>query len=679
MEPTDSGIMLTVEPGNAGQKPAVIAAYPDNTSFVDRVDLADSIDRERFVDAALKGRDESLRPAFEEALLKLASEFMRDPRRTRADDSRGSAVSMSMESRSAIPRYIAFPEKTLPEPVRSFVREGAMAIGCDPALVALPLLSALAARIGNSRVIELKPGWHEPAVLWTAVAVESGGHKTPAFDLALSEPRRAHERQLAAHLAAESEHETAMVRWEAELAEWKKKRKGDPPPRPQQPPAERFLCTEITIEALVERLQASPRGLLLGRDELAGWFQDFDAYRQGKGSDVAQWLEIHRAGQVTVDRKTGAQKVIFVPRAAVSICGTIQPATLQRVLTPAYFSNGLAARLLVAMPPRRAKRWTEACLSEQALADMRRTFERLGTLECERDENGWPTPKVLTLTPEAKRLWIEFYNDHAEEQLALTGDLAAAWAKLEGYAARFALVIHCAKWAGDSSQHGEPGSIDAASMTEAIELMKWFAWETERVYGALAEAPEQRESRELVELIERKGGRISVRELMKASRIYRGSAAKAEATLNGLVASGLGRWASRPTTDQGGHPTKHFELLKAAKPNPAGDTTPTEGGANGVVVPSPPGEFPAQADGEWWPHDLGFGVKAEVTNAIEEVDLREVQGALPRTLTDFDSSESASDQFESKASSTTLPSGDGTRTPLAPVSAGVVSPGVSRA
>ena len=59
-----------------------------------------------------------------------------------------------------------FPVEVLPEPVRSFVSAGAKAIGCDPSYIALTALVALASAIGNSRSIQLKRGWIEPAILW---------------------------------------------------------------------------------------------------------------------------------------------------------------------------------------------------------------------------------------------------------------------------------------------------------------------------------------------------------------------------------------------------------------------------------------------------------------------------------------------------------------------------------
>ena len=51
-------------------------------------------------------------------------------------------------------------------------------------------------------------------------------------------------------------------------------------------------------------------------------------------------------------------------------------------------------------------------------------------------------PRVLHLSPEAKAEWVKFYDEWADEQHASEGELAAAFSKLEAYAARFAMLHH---------------------------------------------------------------------------------------------------------------------------------------------------------------------------------------------------------------------------------------------
>ena len=62
---------------------------------------------------------------------------------------------------------------------------------------------------------------------------------------------------------------------------------------------------------------------------------------------------MHRAGSVFVDRKSS--EPLNVRRAAVSVIGSVQPEVLRDALRGDNTVNGLAARLLFAMPPREAK------------------------------------------------------------------------------------------------------------------------------------------------------------------------------------------------------------------------------------------------------------------------------------------------------------------------------------
>lgn len=120
--------------------------------------------------------------------------------------------------------YWPFPVHALPEPVRSFVSEGAKTLGCDASFIALPLLAALAAAIGTTRRIQLKRSWTEPAVLWTAVVSDSGTLKSPALDLALRLLKRRQSEALARYEVAVQAYQDQVLTYEAELAEWKKNR-----------------------------------------------------------------------------------------------------------------------------------------------------------------------------------------------------------------------------------------------------------------------------------------------------------------------------------------------------------------------------------------------------------------------------------------------------------------------
>ncbi len=151
-----------------------------------------------------------------------------------------------------------------------------------------------------------------------------------------------------------------------------------------------------------------------------------------------------------VDRKTGIPRTVYVPRAAVGIAGGIQPDVLRRCLGQQYRENGLAARLLLAYPPRTPKRWTEADIDPRRESEISGLLDRLYSLQPAVGDDGEPRPITIGLTPEAKTSWVTFYNQHAQEHAELSGDLSATWSKLEGCVARLGLVIHYARWAANA-------------------------------------------------------------------------------------------------------------------------------------------------------------------------------------------------------------------------------------
>ena len=478
-------------------------------------------------------------------------------------------VLADLKPREKPAEFVPFPVEVLPWPVSTYIIEGAEAMGCDPSYIALPILSAAAAAIGNSRRIKLKESWKEPAIIWTGIVGDSGSMKSPAIDLAMRPLRRMQSEAFRVYAKELEDYQEEFA--EYELAVKRRKRNDPMPDKPVEPVAKRYYCGDVTIEALAGLLKDAPRGLLLARDELSGWLKSFNAYKK-KGGDDAQWLELHRAGTLLVDRKSGVPKTIHIPNASVSVCGGIQPGVLEAALGREHFENGLAARLLLAMPPRRAKRWSEVDVGEKLRWEIDAVFERLLDMKMVSDESGGLGPADVPLTVDGQIAWIEFYDEHAAQQAEIAGgDLAAAWSKLEGYAARLALVVHCLRMAAGDETLKTGDYIDADSVAAAVTITRWFGQETRRVYGMLAESDDQREQRRLLELVRSKGGRITVRELMQAGRQYRGSSDVAESVLKELIDIGWGSWQEVPGGLAGGRPSRMF-LLKET----GGNTTPAE-------------------------------------------------------------------------------------------------------
>lgn len=471
--------------------------------------------------------------------------------------------------------YAPFPVHTLPEPVRGFVDKASSSIGCDPSYVAVPLLCCLASAIGATRRVQLKEGWTEPSVLWGVIVGRSGTAKSPAWNLATEMLRRAQESNLDEYQAELERFNQLKVMYDADLAIWKRegRKQGDPPPeKPEEPRLVRYVVSDTTVEALADRLDDSPRGLITLIDEAGAWLRSFDAYRQGRGGDLPRWLSMYRAESLLVDRKA-TKEPLYIQRAAVSLTGTITPSEFRQAMAGEHEHNGLLARLLVACPPPKPKRWTDATLPQDLRQATQRIFDRLLSLDFTTDEKGKPVPQDLPLDGEARSAWIEFYNQHAQRQLDANDVLGAALAKLEGTAARIALVIHCVRQAAGVLPV-EDDRIDAASITAGIELARWFAQEFERVYATFGESDDQRELRQLAELVESRGGRVSPRDIRHNG--FGGDTSAAEQALQKLVAAGLGHWECTTPTKSGGRPKRVFVLqnrnTETETPKNAGNT-----------------------------------------------------------------------------------------------------------
>ncbi|MFO0857075.1 MAG: DUF3987 domain-containing protein [Phycisphaerales bacterium] len=485
-------------------------------------------------------------------------------------------------------RFTPFPLHVLPVPIREFCTRSAKSIGCDPSMIIVPLLAAMGAAIGNTSRIELKPGWSEPSIIWAATVAHSGSHKTPAFNAALRLLRRAQDRAFEKFKAELAEWELRSKLYEVEIEAWKRV-KGmsdqgkavNPPEKPVRPTARRFLVSDITTEALAAILHDNQRGVLLARDELAGWISSFDRYaKTGRSSgDAATWLCMHSGEAMTIDRKTGAMPTIHVPSAFVCITGGIQPDILARVMKQEHRESGLLARMLFAMPPRCAKRWTDDCIDPETEALLDALFDRLLELGTESGSRPTSAPSSKTdhlirrMDEEAKSAWIEFFNEHSRRLALLTGDEAAAEAKLEAYAARLALLLHEVRVAAEDNTLLDPTRIDRVSIAAGVEISLWFSNEMRRVYAFLSESEDERAARQLVDWIEQKGGAVTVRDLMRGPREFRGDAVRAEEALNKLVAAGFGRWESNAQSSKGGRPTAVFRLASYGRDVGDGDET----------------------------------------------------------------------------------------------------------
>jgi len=483
--------------------------------------------------------------------------------------------------------YQRYPVGTLPHGVRSFVSEAANSLGVDPVFVALPALAMLASCIGVRRSIRIKTDWAEPCIIWGAIVADSGTKKSPATRIVM---RALHSVQR----EAVEEYRTELDRYESALRAFKTS-KGEGS-EPSKPTCRRHIVSDTTSEALALVLEQNPEGVLLERDEIGGWLADLDRYTASKGGDAARWLSIWSAAPIVVDRVT--RPAVYITRPHVSIYGGIQPRVLERLVGSEHRENGLLFRLLIAAPPRRVARWTDATVSERTAERFAELVRGLLALNPNAGLDGEPRPVPVIMSAEAKAHFVGWYNVNADRLAEARGDEAAALAKMPAHAARLALVFYCIRLVSGERTGDE---IDLASVQGACQLVDWHKNEMLRLLERFSETDDDREIRELVDWIARQGGTVTARDLMRHGRRYV-TAEAAKAALDGLARAGFGQWETLPQ-DGRGHPTTRFVLTPADSADV--DKNSAAGGASGIsvsvnTVNAPENPLPAPDDEAGW-------------------------------------------------------------------------------
>ena len=358
-----------------------------------------------------------------------------------------------------------FPVDCIPQPGQRLIRDVAESVNVDISFPAAAYLTVCAGLIGASRKAQIKWGWYEPSIIWAAIIGRPSSGKTPAID-AIMEPLKPFEKRNIEAFEAE------LKAYEDEKANRKKD-----DPQPLKPVCKRMVISDITTEALCLRLKQNPQGLLLYRDELAGWIGSFNQYKKS-GSDEAHFLSIWSGKAVRVDRKTDEQ-FLYIENPNLSIVGGIQPGILLRKLRGEHLDNGLAQRFLYAYPDDRVRGWTDAEIDYDIVQQVQMIYEKLLNLTNDNE----PENMIVRLSSDAQNIIRDYSNTLAIETDMAMDVTAEALGKLPGYLARIALVLHELKNAKIEQSDGENAPcITSETMSEAVKITNWFKGESIRVF-----------------------------------------------------------------------------------------------------------------------------------------------------------------------------------------------------
>ena len=313
-----------------------------------------------------------------------------------------------------------FPLDILPALIQRYVVQQSRVIGCDASALAMACLAGFSGAIDHSFKIKLMRNgdWHESARLWLLLVGDVSVKKTPIINAATKALMRFEVEQL-------KEYEQELAEYQEQLEELDKK---DPKPEKPVPPP-RYITSDTTIEKLGDILARSPRGILVKRDELAGWLGSMEKYGGGKAanSDRAFWLEAFDGGPHVVDRiRRGTQAV---ENLSASVLGGIQPDKLAEI--HGLTNDGLLQRFIPVMT--RGGRFRVDASADTSYYDQ--LIERLIKMK----------PATVILADDARPVMEELHRHLHDLQQVGEGigqGFAGFVGKLAGYAGSLALILH---------------------------------------------------------------------------------------------------------------------------------------------------------------------------------------------------------------------------------------------
>ncbi len=357
-----------------------------------------------------------------------------------------------------------FPVEAFPDPIQDIINEINRVMLAPIDFVAAAVLWNASVAIGTTYKAYAKKGRSEPAILYITLVGSPGTNKTFPLKFLMKGLQRKNE-------------ELNRI-YEAEINQWKEEvikhgKKTESPPG--KPARKQHIIMDATPEALLSVLQNNPRGIGGYYDELTGWYGNFNKY--SKGNEKSMWLSGWNGGQYIVNRKTS--KDIFIKDFFVSIIGGIQPDPLKQLgLETGY--DGFIDRILFAIldsePP---NKWKDEQINPNVMKDWDTIIDRI------MKANTSGATVELSLSPEAKKIWIPWYDNMQIRAHEEPDAIAGIYMKMIAYSIRFALILELLHWACGQGNR-PPEKISIKSVEGALKLCEYFTNTAIKVFDIIS-------------------------------------------------------------------------------------------------------------------------------------------------------------------------------------------------
>lgn len=426
------------------------------------------------------------------------------------------AIPQPIPLRASVGEAGEFPVDALSPTIGAAIAAIVDIVQMSPALAAQSVISAAALVCQSRYNVELPTRKQVPTSLFMFSVAQSGDRKTTADTLVLK-PVMERERELHQEAAATNAlFDNEMAAYEAAKANAKRGTGSRQDklaalnavgPPPVKPPAGVLLTDEATVPGLQKLFAEAMPSLGLFSDDGASWLGGYSMSDENSSATGASLSHLWDGKPVKRVRATGFE-LHYGRRLSVHLM--VQPGVALKLFgNKALRDQGMMSRMLVAYPrSMRGKRfWREP--TDQSWADIEAYHEKLAarlrqgmrfkdqaTRELQFD--------VLKLSPEARKLWIQF-ADHCEELMAPgakyedIGDFAS---KMPENAARLAAVL---SYFERTPAALEQDGLSEGALLAGIKIMRFYADEAIRLFGAGSVDEDSDNAQLLIDWIREKG------------------------------------------------------------------------------------------------------------------------------------------------------------------------------
>ncbi len=389
----------------------------------------------------------------------------------------------------------AFPVQALPEPLRGYAEAIArsLCVPVDlPAMIGIAVVSA--ASLGKYDV-QVKPDWIEPTNIYSAVVMETGTKKSPAFKriAAVLKSIEKEERRLhAAHTEFHSSDIDILKARRQKILKDIKNPKANQDTlkrdlhtvdadierlqKEQCPPT--LLADDITVEALSKLMNSNQECIAIFSAE-GGLFITFDGrYSDEPPCDL--FLKSYSRESFKVDRVLRSGEYLHTPSLTIGL--TVQPTVLQRIKNKAALEDlGLFARFAFIAPDCNAI--TEKFDTVPIDANLTLAYENMVKSVYDRSKAATEIQTIKLDASATKTIW-PYHDQFAERKKKL--EPPRSWmAKGLGHIVRFAANLQLIKHVQSDADGKRDVVITGETLQEAIEIGEYLMEHAKYVFAVM--------------------------------------------------------------------------------------------------------------------------------------------------------------------------------------------------